>query len=71
MVLEVLGPNLLSLIKKYNYEGVPINIVKRIAKDCLEGLDYVHGINIIHTDLKPENILMVRPVENVKYFYFI
>jgi serine/threonine-protein kinase SRPK3 len=32
MVFEMLGANLLSLIKAYNYQGIPIPIVKRIAK---------------------------------------
>jgi serine/threonine-protein kinase SRPK3 len=32
MSLEVLGKNMLSLIKKYDYRGIPIPIVRRIAK---------------------------------------
>jgi serine/threonine-protein kinase SRPK3 len=32
MAMEVLGKNLLSLIKKYDYRGVPIPIVRRLAK---------------------------------------
>jgi serine/threonine-protein kinase SRPK3 len=32
MSLEVLGKNMLSLIKKYDYRGIPIPLVRRIAK---------------------------------------
>ena len=32
MVFEMLGANLLSLIKAYDYQGIPIPIVKRITK---------------------------------------
>ena len=56
MAFEVLGKNLLSLIKKYDYRGVPLPIVRRICKQLLLGLDYMHRVcGIIHTDLKPEN----------------
>lgn len=58
MTFEILGDNLLSMIKKYNYHGTPIHIVKPIVKQILEGMDFLHRFcNIIHTDLKPENIL--------------
>ncbi|KAH8919968.1 kinase-like protein [Atractiella rhizophila] len=59
MVFEVLGENLLGLIKRYQHRGVPEHIVKQIAKQVLLGLDYMHrSCGIIHTDLKPENVLI-------------
>lgn len=62
MTFEVLGESLLSLMKRYNYKGIPQHIVKRIAQQVLEGLDYLHReCGIVHTDLKPENVLVWIP----------
>jgi len=63
MVFEVMGPNVLALIKKYNFKGVPLDLVRKVTMHTLIGLDYLHRVcGIIHTDLKPENVLVGCPL---------
>jgi serine/threonine protein kinase len=62
IVCELLRDNLYEF-SKYNREqgGEPyftLPRLRRIAKQCLEALDFVHKLNLIHCDLKPENILI-------------
>ncbi|OMJ69572.1 hypothetical protein SteCoe_32661 [Stentor coeruleus] len=70
LVFEVLGVNLLEIIKFYQYQGIPINLCKSISKQVLIGLDYLHRIcGIIHTDLKPENVIVQLTQAQVKELF--
>ncbi|KAH8387944.1 hypothetical protein KR093_010401, partial [Drosophila rubida] len=60
LVFEMLGDNMLMLIQRSNYKGLPIYNVKQIAHQLLQGLVVLHmNGNIIHTDIKPENVLLI------------
>eukprot|EP00536_Pseudo-nitzschia_multiseries_P006326 jgi/Psemu1/286393/fgenesh1_pg.132_\ len=60
MVFSMLGCNLLSVIKAFNYRGIPIPVVKNMILGICRGLDFLHRkCHIIHTDLKPENVLLL------------
>ncbi len=68
MVFEVLGENLLGLIRRYKHRGIPVVFVKQIAKQLLSALDFLHRnvVGVIHTDLKPENVLIeIGDVEQI------
>ncbi|KAG2502244.1 hypothetical protein HYH03_000730 [Edaphochlamys debaryana] len=65
LVFEVLGDNLLSLIKRFDYKGIPIPVVRNLARQMLVALDYMHSqCDIIHTDFKPENVMLVDPLRD-------
>lgn len=67
MVFEVLGENLLGLIRRYKHRGIPVVFVKQIAKQLLSALDFLHRMcGVIHTDMKPENVLIeIGDVEQI------
>ena len=67
MVFEVLGKNLLWLIRRYKHRGIPLPLVKELSRQVLRGLDYLHTVaGVIHTDLKPENVLCAIDEEDIR-----
>lgn len=70
MVFEILGVNLLEVLKRYDYKGLPLDLVKEITRQVLMGLDFLNRIcRVIHTDLKPENVLLCLTPEEMKTIY--
>lgn len=50
--------NLYELIKKNNYQGFSIHLVRRFAYSILQCMRVMFKENIVHCDMKPENILL-------------
>ena len=63
MCFELLGETLLSLLQRRG--PLPACDVKRITRELLRGLDFIHhDVNILHTDIKPENVLVISRDRN-------
>ncbi|XP_035825986.1 dual specificity tyrosine-phosphorylation-regulated kinase 4 [Aplysia californica] len=58
ITFELMGMNLYELIKKNNFQGFSIALIRRFAFSLLQCLKVLHREKIIHCDLKPENILL-------------
>ncbi|XP_062856176.1 dual specificity tyrosine-phosphorylation-regulated kinase 4 isoform X2 [Trichomycterus rosablanca] len=68
---ELLGANLYELIKKNNFQGFSLALIRRFAHALLKCLQMLHREKIIHCDLKPENILLSqRGQGNIKVVDF-
>ncbi|XP_051975872.1 dual specificity tyrosine-phosphorylation-regulated kinase 4-like isoform X2 [Xyrauchen texanus] len=68
---ELLGANLYELIKKNNFQGFSLGLIRRFAHSLLKCLQMLHKEKIIHCDLKPENILLSKRGQgNVKVVDF-
>lgn len=68
LVFELVGENLLSLIRKYQDQhiAIPMELTKQIVRDMLIGLVEMKSKKLIHTDLKPENVLLRELPKRVK-----
>ncbi len=63
LVFETMWKDLFYLIKKFDYKGIPSQLLKVIVYQVLCGVEYIHSKDIIHTDIKPENFLLSLPFD--------
>lgn len=59
LVFECLGMNLYEVLKRRQFRGLPLPMVRTLVKQALEGVKELAAKTIVHCDLKPENILLV------------
>ncbi|GFE52795.1 hypothetical protein BaOVIS_001990 [Babesia ovis] len=55
---RIVGGNLRQMLEKHYPNGMPLDEVKVIARQLIDGIAHIHSRCIIHRDIKPENILV-------------
>ncbi len=60
LVFELLGLNLYEVLKKRQFRGLPLSVVRTLVKQAVGSVKELAKKNIVHCDLKPENILLVN-----------
>ena len=68
IVMELVGCNVLQIIQKYEYKGLPNILVKNILREVTLGLQFLNSKNLGHFDLKPENICLAMSPADAKKF---
>jgi len=59
LVFELLGLNLYEVLKKRQFRGLSLRVVRAYMKQAMDGIKLLSQKQIVHCDLKPENILLV------------
>ncbi len=57
IVTELLGLNVYAFIKNQEFEGLSLDITRKIMIQVLQALLFLHNKKVIHCDIKPENIV--------------
>jgi serine/threonine-protein kinase SRPK3 len=65
LIFPVMGESLSGYVRKFNDGCVPSHILKRLAFQLLQALDFAHTSGLIHTDIKQDNIMIKLPDESV------
>lgn len=61
IVSEALSMNLYQFSKHNGHRGVSLAITRFFLRKIIEGLEFIHKMNLVHCDIKPENIMLLFP----------
>lgn len=61
IVTELLSINLFTMLEIVKFQGLSLKLLKTFCRKILQGLAYIHSMNVLHCDIKPENIMIKLP----------
>nr|XP_056717293.1 dual specificity protein kinase CLK4 isoform X2 [Euleptes europaea] len=67
IVFELLGLSTYDFIKENSFLPFRIELIRKMAFQICQSINFLHHNKLTHTDLKPENILFVESDYVVKY----
>ncbi|XP_070789987.1 dual specificity protein kinase CLK4 isoform X2 [Pituophis catenifer annectens] len=67
IVFELLGLSTYEFIKENSFLPFSIELIRKMAFQICQSINFLHHNKLTHTDLKPENILFVESDYIVKY----
>ncbi|XP_066470544.1 dual specificity protein kinase CLK4-like isoform X2 [Tiliqua scincoides] len=67
IVFELLGLSTYDFIKENSFLPFPIELIRKMAYQICQSINFLHHNRLTHTDLKPENILFVESDYVLKY----
>lgn len=56
--MELLSVNLFEMLRKTQFRGLNLEIIRKVAIQLMSSLAFLRGLRIIHGDIKPENIVL-------------
>lgn len=59
LVFEQLSLNLYEVLKRRQFRGLPLTVVRSIIRQAMVGMKDLSAKAVVHCDMKPENILLV------------
>ena len=58
LVMEMMECSIKGMLEKYEKDKVPVHIKLSILVDIAQGLEFLHGQDIVHRDLSSNNVLL-------------
>ena len=65
LLLELLGDSVELLVDEQYDDKISSDIIRKVTRDILGGLDFLHSRGLVHNDMKLDNILL--PILIIKY----
>ncbi|XP_065913272.1 uncharacterized protein [Dysidea avara] len=60
LVMEMMECSLTGFLEKYKKEKVPVHVKLSMLLDVSQGLEFLHGQDIVHRDLSSNNVLLTK-----------